>query len=134
MEAVRGSGEAHYGDRMFGAIATGLRASPLVPALLALGFATGFVHYLLDRSVYRLSDPQVRAAARGLWRRCRPRPGPPWASPVHQAGVRLRADRSRPLGGARRWTDVDGEARDGSTGSSKSRARVPIGGAFFVSV
>jgi hypothetical protein len=34
--------------------------------LVALGFATGFIHYLLDRSVYRMSDPQVRAAARGL--------------------------------------------------------------------
>src|SRR5262249_21600498 len=34
--------------------------------LLALGFATGFIHYLLDRSVYRMSDPQVRAAASGL--------------------------------------------------------------------
>jgi hypothetical protein len=34
--------------------------------LLALGFATGFIHYLLDRSAYRMSDPQVRAAASGL--------------------------------------------------------------------
>jgi hypothetical protein len=56
----------YYGDRIFGAIATGLRTSSWVPALLALGFATGFIHYLLDRSVYRMSDPQVRAAARGL--------------------------------------------------------------------
>ncbi|HEX2465830.1 MAG TPA: hypothetical protein VHR17_14500 [Thermoanaerobaculia bacterium] len=56
----------YYGDRIFGAIATALRTSSWVPALLALGFATGFVHYLLDRSVYRLSDPQVRVAARGL--------------------------------------------------------------------
>jgi TonB family protein len=37
-----------------------------MPVLLALGFATGFIHYLLDRSVYRMSDPQVRAAASGL--------------------------------------------------------------------
>jgi hypothetical protein len=59
-------GGTYYGDRIFGAVATGLRTSPWVPALLALGFATGFVHYLLDRSVYRLSDPQVRSAARGL--------------------------------------------------------------------
>jgi len=56
----------YYGDRIFGAIATQLRTSPWVPALLALGFATGFIHYLLDRSVYRMSDPQVRAAASGL--------------------------------------------------------------------
>jgi hypothetical protein len=66
VEAVRVPGEAHYGDRMFGAVATALRTSTWVPALLALGFATGFVHYLLDRSVYRLSDPRVRVAASGL--------------------------------------------------------------------
>jgi hypothetical protein len=59
----------YYGDRIFGAVATGLRTSSLVPFLLALGFASGFVHYLLDRGVYRLSDPRVRAAARGLLNR-----------------------------------------------------------------
>ena len=67
VEAGRQGSEArYYGDRIFGAVETGLRTSSWVPALLALGFATGFVHYLLDRSVYRLSDPQVRTAARGL--------------------------------------------------------------------
>jgi hypothetical protein len=56
----------YYGDRIFGAVATGLRTSSWVPVLLAFGFATGFVHYLLDRSVYRLSDPHVRTAVRHL--------------------------------------------------------------------
>src|SRR4029453_4857412 len=56
----------YYGDRIFGAIATQLRTSSWVPALVALGFATGFIHYLLDRSVYRMSDPKVRLAASGL--------------------------------------------------------------------
>ena len=65
VEANRQTG-TYYGDRIFGALATQLRTSTWVPALLALGFATGFIHYLLDRSVYRMSDPQVRAAARGL--------------------------------------------------------------------
>jgi hypothetical protein len=65
VEANREAG-TYYGDRIFGAIATQLRISSWVPMLLALGFATGFIHYLLDRSVYRMSDPQVRAAARGL--------------------------------------------------------------------
>jgi hypothetical protein len=65
VEANRETG-TYYGDRIFGAIATQLRTSSWVPVLLALGFATGFIHYLLDRSVYRMSDPQVRAAARGL--------------------------------------------------------------------
>jgi len=65
VEANRQAG-TYYGDRIFGAIATGLRTSSWVPMLVALGFATGFTHYLLDRSVYRMSDPQVRVAARGL--------------------------------------------------------------------
>jgi hypothetical protein len=59
----------YYGDRIFGAATVGLRTPSWVPFLLALGFATGFVHYLLDRSVFRLSDPHVRAAARGLLNR-----------------------------------------------------------------
>jgi hypothetical protein len=67
VEANRQDG-IYYGDRIFGAIATQLRGSSWVPALVALGFATGFIHYLLDRSVYRMSDPQVRTAARALLR------------------------------------------------------------------
>jgi hypothetical protein len=55
-----------YGERLFGAFAVALRESDWVPALLALGFASGFLHYWLDRAVYRLSDPGVRSAARGL--------------------------------------------------------------------
>ena len=65
VEANRETG-TYYGDRIFGAFATQLRTSIWVPALIALGFATGFIHYLLDRSVYRMSDPRVRAAASGL--------------------------------------------------------------------
>jgi hypothetical protein len=65
IEANRQSG-TYYGDRIFGTIAAALRDSSWVPALVALGFATGFTHYLLDRSIYRMSDPQVRTAARGL--------------------------------------------------------------------
>jgi hypothetical protein len=45
-----------------------LRTSSWVPALVALGFASGFIHYLLDRSVYRFSNAEVRAAASGLLR------------------------------------------------------------------
>jgi hypothetical protein len=70
-------GGRYYGDWIFGSFATGLRSSSWVPALLALGFATGFIHYLLDRNVYRLSDPRVREAARGL---CRHESAPPGSS------------------------------------------------------
>ena len=59
-------GGTFYGDRIFGAAAVGLRTTSWVPGLLAIAFATGFVHYLLDRNVFRMSDPRVRAAARGL--------------------------------------------------------------------
>src|SRR5262249_27144406 len=36
-----------YADRIFGELARWLRSAPFVPALVALGFATGFIHYLL---------------------------------------------------------------------------------------
>jgi hypothetical protein len=47
-------------------MAESLRTSSWVPALVALGFASGFIHYFLDRSVFRFSNPEVRAAASGL--------------------------------------------------------------------
>jgi hypothetical protein len=59
-------------DRLFGDAALWLRTSPFVPALLALGFATGFIHYLLDRAAFRFSSPEVRQAARGLLERPAP--------------------------------------------------------------
>lgn len=65
VEANR-QGGTYYGDRIFGTFAEGLRTSAWVPALIALGFATGFTHYLHDRNVFRLSNPKVREAARGL--------------------------------------------------------------------
>jgi hypothetical protein len=65
---ANGQGDTYYGERIFGALATALRTSSWVPALVALGFASGFIHYLLDRSVYRFSNADVRAAASGLLR------------------------------------------------------------------
>ncbi|MET0168395.1 MAG: hypothetical protein ABW318_25820 [Vicinamibacterales bacterium] len=64
VEAV--ADENVYADRIFGDAAWWLRSSPFVPALLALGFAAGFIHYLLDRAAFRFSSPEVRQAARGL--------------------------------------------------------------------
>jgi hypothetical protein len=64
VEAV--SDDYVYADRIFGEAAWWLRSSPFVPVLLALGFATGFIHYLLDRATFRFSSPDVRQAARGL--------------------------------------------------------------------
>jgi hypothetical protein len=64
VEAV--TDEYAYADRIFGEAALWLRSSPFVPVLLALGFATGFIHYVLDRAAFRFSSPDVRQAARGL--------------------------------------------------------------------
>jgi len=64
VEAV--TDEWTYADRIFGQAALWMRSSPLVPVLLALGFATGFIHYVLDRAAFRFSSPEVRRAARGL--------------------------------------------------------------------
>ncbi|HTT03276.1 MAG TPA: hypothetical protein VMG11_14410 [Steroidobacteraceae bacterium] len=66
VEELAGRTAAAYADRIFGALSEALRTSSWLPALVAAGFASGFVHYLLDRSIYRMSDPGVRAAARGL--------------------------------------------------------------------
>ena len=66
LEVQAVSDEYAYADRIFGDAAWWLRSSPFVPALLALGFATGFIHYLLDRATFRFSSPEVRQAARGL--------------------------------------------------------------------
>ena len=64
VEAV--ADEYAYADRIFGEAALWLRSSSFVPALLALGFATSFIHYVLDRAAFRFSSPEVRQAARGL--------------------------------------------------------------------
>jgi hypothetical protein len=66
MEVEAVSDEYAYADRIFGEAARWLRSSPFVPALLALGFAAGFIHYLLDRAAFRFASPEVRQAARGL--------------------------------------------------------------------
>jgi hypothetical protein len=66
LEVQAVSDEYVYADRIFGQAAWWLRSSPFVPALLALGFATGFIHYLLDRAAFRFSSPEVRQAARSL--------------------------------------------------------------------
>jgi hypothetical protein len=66
MEVEAVTDDEVYADRLFGDLARWLRASPWVPALVALGFASGFCHYVLDRAAFRFSSPDVRQAARGL--------------------------------------------------------------------
>jgi hypothetical protein len=66
LEVQAVSDEYAYADRIFGDAAWSLRTSPFVPALLALGFASGFIHYVLDRAAFRFSSPDVRRAASAL--------------------------------------------------------------------
>jgi len=73
MEGQAVTDEYVYADRIFGDAALWLRSSLFVPALLALGFASGFIHYLLDRAAFRFSSPDVRQAARGLLQPRQPR-------------------------------------------------------------
>jgi hypothetical protein len=65
VEAIDEAGP-FYADRIFGTLGEALRSSPWVPVLLAIGFATGFVHYAMDRAIFRFSDPEVRLRAKGL--------------------------------------------------------------------
>ncbi|RLB49439.1 MAG: hypothetical protein DRJ42_21005 [Deltaproteobacteria bacterium] len=68
MEVEAVDAGARYSQRLFPWVADALRTSPLVPALVALGFVTAFLHYQLDRAVFRLSDPEVREAAGAMLR------------------------------------------------------------------
>jgi hypothetical protein len=64
---VEAVGEEYaFADRLYGEVALWLRSSRFVPVLLAVGFATSFIHYMLDRAAFRFSSPDVRRAARGL--------------------------------------------------------------------
>jgi len=62
-----GEGEASFSAALVPDIAEALMTSTWVPALIALGMFTAFLHYTLDRAVFRLSDPEVRGAAKGLF-------------------------------------------------------------------
>ena len=64
-----GEDEVGFAEALVPWLADALANSTWVPALIALGFTTAFLHYTLDRAVFRLSDPDVRKAARGLFDR-----------------------------------------------------------------
>jgi hypothetical protein len=60
-------GEPGFAEKIVPTIADALSNSAWVHALVAIGFVTAFLHYALDRAVFRLSDREVRHAARGLF-------------------------------------------------------------------
>jgi hypothetical protein len=67
VEAVDAGTDERYGPRVFPQrFLDALDGPSLAPALVALGLATAFLHYALDRAVFRFSDPEIRRAARGL--------------------------------------------------------------------
>ena len=37
-----------------------------LPLVMVIGFSSGFIHYLMDRAVYRFSDPQTRSVLKKL--------------------------------------------------------------------
>jgi hypothetical protein len=61
IEAV--SAGALYSEQVFPALMKWLQNSELYTFLVGIGLATGFLHYWLDRAVYRFSDLQTRKSA-----------------------------------------------------------------------
>ena len=88
MEVEAVADDYAYADRIFGDAALWLRSSPFVPTLLALGFSTGFIHYLLDRAAFRFSSPEVRQAARGLLEVRGGTPAPAYSISAYAGSVR----------------------------------------------
>jgi hypothetical protein len=60
---VEAAPSASYAERFVPALMDFLKSSDLAPALIAVGFVTAFLHYQLDRAVFRFSNPEVRQAA-----------------------------------------------------------------------
>ena len=65
MEVEAAAPGERYADRFVPWLMDVLTQPGIVPFLVALGFVTAFLHYLLDRAVFRFSHPEVRKAAGG---------------------------------------------------------------------
>jgi hypothetical protein len=64
IEAVSAGGR--YSEQVWPALMEWLQNSEWYTFLVGVGLATGFLHYWLDRAVYRFSDLQTRKSARLL--------------------------------------------------------------------
>ena len=64
IEAV--SSGARYSEIIFPSLMFWLENSTWVIILVGLGLATGFLHYFMDRAVYRFSDEETRMTAKNL--------------------------------------------------------------------
>lgn len=60
LEIEAGDATEQYGGWLFPGLAATLNTQPWVEVCVALGFATAFVHYRMDRAVYRFSDAETR--------------------------------------------------------------------------
>ena len=64
IEAV--SSGARYSELIFPSLIYWLENSSSLIFLLGVGLSSGFVHYFLDRAVYRFSDAETRISAKNL--------------------------------------------------------------------
>ena len=64
IEAVSSGGR--YSELIFPSLIFWLENSSWVTILVGVGLATGFLHYLMDRAVYRLSDAETRKSFNNL--------------------------------------------------------------------
>jgi len=64
IEAV--SSGVRYSELIFPSFMYWLENSSFVTILVGVGLASGFLHYFMDRAVYRLSDAETRMSAKNL--------------------------------------------------------------------
>jgi len=64
IEAVSAGGR--YSEQFFPSFMEWLQNSSWERFLVGIGLASGFMHYFMDRAVYRFSDPETRKSAQQL--------------------------------------------------------------------
>ena len=65
-EIEAASSGARYSEVIFPFFMYWLENSSWVTFLIGVGLASGFLHYFMDRAVYRLSDAETRMSAKNL--------------------------------------------------------------------
>ncbi len=63
LEIEAGDASEQYGPLLFPRLSAALNTQPWLQICIALGFVTGFVHYLIDRAVFRFSNAETRACS-----------------------------------------------------------------------
>ena len=61
---------ARYSELIFPSLIIWLENSSWVTILVGVGIASGFLHYYMDRAVYRFSDAETRRSAKNLLFSC----------------------------------------------------------------